>query len=68
MVIISEQNYNSVDKGPYLTIYYLDGKMHRLDGPAIVGKYLMAWYYQGKIIDCQNQEEFEKLIRLKILW
>ena len=26
------------------------------------------WYYQGKYINCSTQEEFERLIMLKLLW
>jgi len=46
-----------------------NGLNHRLNGPAIYlygGKEL--WYYYGKEIDCNNQEDFDKIINLKILW
>jgi len=49
--------------------WYLHDQLHRLDGPAIEcvdgPKY---WYYYGKHIDCDSQEEFERLIKLKYLW
>jgi hypothetical protein len=49
--------------------WYQSGKIHRLDGPACEcyndTKY---WYYQGKLVDCKSQEEFERLIKLKIFW
>jgi len=72
--------------------YYLNGKLHRLDGPAITYKHgnkvwyqngLLHredgpacefangdkhWYYQDEYINCNSQEEFEKLIKLKIFW
>jgi hypothetical protein len=86
------ENYNRVEKVKYVTIYYLNDKLHRLDGPAYEGydgykewwkndelhridgpaveysngnKY---WYYEGKKIDCKSQEEFERLIKLKLFW
>ena len=49
--------------------WVFEGKNHRLDGPAVIlfgGKKL--WYYQGTEIKCSNQEEFDKLIKLKMLW
>jgi hypothetical protein len=29
------QNYNKIDKNELETYYYLDGKLHRIDGPAV---------------------------------
>jgi hypothetical protein len=49
--------------------WYLDNRLHRWDGPAAVwadGK--KFWYIHGKQINCQSQEEFERLIRLKTFW
>ena len=49
--------------------WYQNGKRHRLDGPALdFPSGNKEWYYQGKYIDCSNQEEFERLIKLKLLW
>lgn len=45
------------------------GLYHRADGPAIEfanGK--KYWFYQGKLINCSYQEDFERLIKLKLLW
>ena len=42
---------------------------HREDGPAI--KYFDGgeeWFYEGKRINCFSQEEFERLIKLRLLW
>ena len=45
------------------------GKWHRLDGPSIEYRNgEKIWYYQNEKINCANQEEFERLIKLKILW
>ena len=46
--------------------WMINGKFHRMDGPAIeyVAGY-KSWYYHGEQIDCQSQEEFEKIINEK---
>lgn len=45
---------------------------HRLDGPALIyldgRKDWQVWYYNGKYINCNTQEEFERLIKLRLLW
>ena len=45
-----------------------NGVFHRVDGPAIEERNDKVWYYQGKKIDCSTQEEFERLIKLRLLW
>jgi len=49
--------------------YFLNGKNHREDGPAIEfaggGKY---WYVNDIQVFCTTQEEFERLMRLKAFW
>lgn len=49
--------------------WYQDGKLHRLDGPALgrVSDEGMPWYFKGELIDCENQEEFERLVEQKLL-
>jgi len=47
--------------------WYLHGKLHREDGPAI--EFINGtkkWFYHGKYIDCDSQEEFERLINKKV--
>ena len=49
--------------------WYQNGKLHRLDGPSVEchdGD--KVWYYQGEKIKCNTQEEFERLIKLRLLW
>jgi hypothetical protein len=50
-------------------LWYLNGKLHREDGPAIEytngDKY---WYINGYRISCSTQKEFEQLMRLKAFW
>jgi len=49
--------------------YYQHNLLHRLDGPAFhhISGY-GAWYYQGQRLDCETQEEFETLLKLKAFW
>lgn len=45
--------------------WYLNGKCHRLEGPAIEWNDRdKQWWYQGMQIDCNSQEEFERIIKL----
>jgi len=43
--------------------------LHRTDGPAIEWENgIKFWYLDGKRINCSSQDEFLRLIKLKILW
>jgi hypothetical protein len=50
-------------------VWYWHGKLHRQDGPAIEradgGK---SWYYHDQRIDCQSNQEFLRLVKLKAFW
>jgi hypothetical protein len=49
--------------------WYINGQYHREDGPAIErADGIKFWYVNDKWIDCETQEEFERLIRLKAFW
>lgn len=51
--------------------WWLYGLRHRIDGPAIEFKiktHLNKWFYYGKKVDCNNQEEFDKILNLKAFW
>jgi len=49
--------------------WWKHGSRHRVDGPAIeYGDGTKAWFYNGKQIDCDSQNKFEKLIKLKAFW
>lgn len=55
------------------TQWYLNGELHRLDGPALDGGPVESfgtpeWYYHGKFIPAHSQEEFERLLKLMLLW
>jgi hypothetical protein len=45
------------------------GQCHREDGPACEwSDGTKSWYYHGQEINCQSNEEFLKLIKLKAFW
>lgn len=49
--------------------WYIKGQRHRLDGPAV--EYpdgLKFWFYNGMRVNCNSQEEFNKLLKLKAFW
>jgi len=51
--------------------WYINGELHRLDGPALSDKdakdyKYTYWYYKGKFFDCDNQKDFERLIKLLV--
>ena len=54
---------------PDVKEWWIKGNQHRLDGPAMEfvdgPKY---WYYHGKQINCNSQQEFEKIIKLRLFW
>lgn len=53
----------------FTSYYDEDGDYHRLDGPAHIrsdGKNF--WFYHGREIPCQSQQEFERFLRLKAFW
>lgn len=57
--------YNYGDK----YCYDEKGQFHREDGPAL--EYFdgtKIWYFHGKWIDCSTQEEFLKIIKLRMFW
>ena len=45
--------------------WYLNGKCHREDGPAVDGvNGDKCWFYQDKKIDCKDNKEFLRMIKL----
>jgi len=50
-------------------VWYFHDQYHRIDGPAIeYNNGEKRWLYHGKLIDCDSQEKFERLIKLKFLF
>jgi len=49
--------------------WFKHGKLHRLDGPASeFADGNKEWFYQEEKIPCSSQEEYEKYLKLKLLW
>jgi hypothetical protein len=47
----------------------LNDQWHREDGPAVdhFSGY-QAWYYHGTRVQCNSQEEFVRMLKLKAFW
>ena len=57
-------DYNNGDK-----YWYKDDERHREDGPAIeLADGYKAYFYLGKHIICNSDEEYFKLLKLKAFW
>lgn len=48
--------------------WWIHGIRHREDGPAIIDRNKQSWYLKGNKINCSSQDEFERLMRLKVFW
>ena len=45
--------------------WYLNGSLHRDDGPAIeCSDGYKYWYYHSKWIDCKDNQEFLRMVKL----
>tara|TARA_B110000503_G_C7058933_1_gene375765 strand:+ start:856 stop:1116 length:261 start_codon:yes stop_codon:yes gene_type:complete len=61
------------EEGPAIILYdgtkawYLNNKCHREDGPAVEWfNGCNEWHYHGKRITCKNNQEFLRMIKLKM--
>ena len=49
--------------------WILNGQFHRTDGPAWEGyDGSKEWWINGKYLPCTNQNQFERLMRLRAFW
>jgi hypothetical protein len=49
--------------------WMINDKPHRLDGPAAeFADGGQEWFVDGKHIKCSSQEEFERILKLKLYW
>ena len=49
--------------------WYILGKLHREDGPAReFGGGYMEWWLHGEKYPFSSQEEFERFLKLRVLW
>lgn len=49
--------------------WFFNDQLHRLDGPAVEdsdGE--KHWYVEGQKVNCRNNEEFLRMLKLKIFW
>jgi hypothetical protein len=48
--------------------WYLNGKLHREDGPAVEYHDYKEWYINDELVECNSQEEFKRLMKLRAFW
>jgi len=49
--------------------HYINGKLYREDGPTIeLADGENFWFYNDEYINCNSQEEFERIIKVKLFW
>ena len=49
--------------------WYLNDLYHRIDGPAIEwSNGYKEWYIHGEYIPCKTNEEFLRLVKMKVFW
>jgi hypothetical protein len=48
--------------------WYINGILHRLDGPAVIYRNMLQhWYIHGQQINCKDNEEFLRIVKMKEL-
>jgi hypothetical protein len=49
--------------------YYINGKLHRIDGPAVERFFngSKEWFINGIRIDCKDNKEFLRIVKMKEL-
>lgn len=64
-IIVYDRNSDLAETA-YGIDYMIDGKLHRLDGPARIfdNPYEENWYYQDKRVFVNSQEEFESWLKV----
>ena len=66
---MSKDNQSTCEISVIGTKYWsLNDQLHREDGPAYETTAIKEWWYHGEYLNCSSQEEFERLLKLKILW
>ena len=51
-----------------LKIWYVHGVRHRSDGAALISDSYKKYYYKGKVVDVNNDEDFANFIKFKAFW
>jgi len=66
---LHRENGPAIEYADGSKVWFFHNKLHRLDGPAVEhpnGR--RWWWYHGELINSSSQEEFDRLIKLKVLW
>lgn len=66
LTAVERKNFTgTVSGGSNYKAYYQNGQIHREDGPAIKYGYdKKAWFYYGKEVNVNSQEEFEAYLKV----
>jgi hypothetical protein len=65
--LIHRENGPAIEYPNGTKYWYLNGLFHREDGPAIEwSDGFKEWYYHGKRIDCKDNQEFLRIIKLMV--
>lgn len=49
--------------------WYVNDLLHRIDGPAVENADgTKGWYIHGEHINCETNEEFLRIVKLKAFW
>ena len=49
-------------------MWYRYNRLHRENGPAISFESIKCWYVDGIRIECENNEQFLRLMKLRVFW
>lgn len=56
-------------KLPFIAYYNSDGYYHRISVPAIeYHNGNKEWFIDGIRVDCNSQEDFKKMLKIKAFW
>jgi hypothetical protein len=67
--ILHRENGPAIERSDNVEEWFFNGKLHRLDGPASSdGEGNQEWHVDGHRIYCENNEEFLRLVKLKLFW
>jgi flagellar basal body rod protein FlgG len=60
----------AIDNVDGYKVWMKEGLLHRLDGPArqAIARWEWEWWIDGKLICKGNDEEFQRLVKLRAVW
>ena len=66
--IITRKDGPAVEHTDGFKMYLVDGKFHRVEGPALLNNSgAKLWYFQDEYIDCTSQEQFETILKSRLI-